>query len=152
MKVKSFSRVLLFETPWTVAHQAPLSRGFSRQEYWSGLPFPSAGKTRDQTQKWKCGILTTGIPINPSWLGLLPGVKILWLIIPPQGWCIRSFQASSPPRASPTFSSIRSLLDSLSLYLRLQQQFHIHWETLLHHLVTVSLHSIYYHPTLIFIF
>ena len=33
----------LFETPWTVAHQAPLSMGFSRQEYWSGLPFPSPG-------------------------------------------------------------------------------------------------------------
>ena len=36
-----FSCVWLFETPWTVAHQAPLSMGFSRQEYWSGLPFPS---------------------------------------------------------------------------------------------------------------
>ena len=31
--------------PWTVAHQAPLSMGFSRQEYWSGLPFPSPGNT-----------------------------------------------------------------------------------------------------------
>ena len=36
-----FSRVQLFATPWTTAHQAPLSLGFSRQEYWSGLPFPS---------------------------------------------------------------------------------------------------------------
>jgi len=35
------SRVWLFVTPWTVAHQAPLSMEFSRQEYWSGLPFPS---------------------------------------------------------------------------------------------------------------
>ena len=35
------SRVQLFATPWTVAYQAPLSMGFSRQEYWSGLPFPS---------------------------------------------------------------------------------------------------------------
>ena len=33
----------LFVTPWTVAHQAPLSIGFSRQEYWSGFPFPSPG-------------------------------------------------------------------------------------------------------------
>ena len=39
--MKSVSRVRLFVTPWTVAHQAPLSMGFSRQEYWSGLPFPS---------------------------------------------------------------------------------------------------------------
>ena len=35
-----FSRVLLFVTPWTVAHQFPLSVGFSRQKYWSGLPCP----------------------------------------------------------------------------------------------------------------
>ena len=34
---------LTLATPWTVAHQAPLSMGFSRQEYWSGLPFPSPG-------------------------------------------------------------------------------------------------------------
>ena len=42
-KVKSLSHVRLFATPWTVALQAPLSVGFSRQEYWSGLPFPSPG-------------------------------------------------------------------------------------------------------------
>ena len=41
--VKSLSRVQLFATPWTVAYQAPQSMGFSRQEYWSGLPFPSPG-------------------------------------------------------------------------------------------------------------
>ena len=41
VKVKSLSRVRLFATPWTVAYQAPPSMGFSRQEYWSGLPFPS---------------------------------------------------------------------------------------------------------------
>ena len=39
VKVKSLSRVRLFATPWTVAHQAPPSMGFSRQEYWSGLSF-----------------------------------------------------------------------------------------------------------------
>ena len=41
VKLKLLSRVQLFETPWTVAYQAPPSMGFSRQEYWSGLPFPS---------------------------------------------------------------------------------------------------------------
>ena len=41
VKVKSLSHVRLFATPWTVAYQAPLSMGFSRQECWSGLPFPS---------------------------------------------------------------------------------------------------------------
>ena len=47
MKVKSFSRVQLFGTPWTVAYQAPPSMEFSRQEYWSGLPFPSPGDLPD---------------------------------------------------------------------------------------------------------
>ena len=42
VKVKSLSHVQLFATPWTVAHQAPPSMGFSRQEYWSGLPLPSS--------------------------------------------------------------------------------------------------------------
>ena len=43
VKVKLLSCVQLFVTPWTVAYQAPLSMGFSRQVYWSGLPFPSPG-------------------------------------------------------------------------------------------------------------
>ena len=42
-KVKSLSRVRLFATPRTVAYKAPPSMGFSRQEYWSGLPFPPPG-------------------------------------------------------------------------------------------------------------
>ena len=46
-KVKSLSRVRLFATPWTVAHQAPPSMGFSRREYWSGVPFPSLGDLPD---------------------------------------------------------------------------------------------------------
>ena len=41
LKVKSFSCVQLFTTPWTAAYQAPPSMGFSRQEYWSGVPSPS---------------------------------------------------------------------------------------------------------------
>ena len=41
VKVKSLSHVWLFVTPWTAAHQAPPSMGFSRQEYWSGVPLPS---------------------------------------------------------------------------------------------------------------
>ena len=43
VKVKSLSPVRLFATPLTVAYQAPPSIGFSRQEYWSGLPFPFPG-------------------------------------------------------------------------------------------------------------
>ena len=47
VKVKSLSCVQLFVTPWTVAHQAPLSMRFSRQEYQSGLPFPPTGDLLD---------------------------------------------------------------------------------------------------------
>ena len=42
-----FCHVGLFTTPWTIAHQAPLSRGFSRQEYWRGLPYPPPGDLPD---------------------------------------------------------------------------------------------------------
>ena len=42
-----FSHIWLFVTPWTIAHQAPLSMGFSRQEYWSGLPCPPLGDLSD---------------------------------------------------------------------------------------------------------
>ena len=41
--IQSLSHVQLFATPWTVAHQAPVSMGFPRQKYWSGLSFPSPG-------------------------------------------------------------------------------------------------------------
>ena len=44
VKVKSLSCVRLLATPWTAAYQAPPSMGFSRQEYWSGVPLPSNGK------------------------------------------------------------------------------------------------------------
>ena len=48
---KSLSCVRLFATPWIVVHQAPWSMGFSRHEYWSGLPFPSP---IDRTEEIKC--------------------------------------------------------------------------------------------------
>ena len=48
VKVKSLSRVRLFTTPWTAAHQAPPSMGFSRQEYCSGVPLPSPCQTSGQ--------------------------------------------------------------------------------------------------------
>ena len=57
--VKSLSRVRLFVTPWTVAHQAPLSMGFSRQEYWSGLPFPPPGGLPDPGIKPRSPALET---------------------------------------------------------------------------------------------
>ena len=50
VKVKLLSRVWLLETPWTSAHQAPLSMGFSRQEYWSGVPLPWLAITKYKLQ------------------------------------------------------------------------------------------------------
>ena len=52
--MKSFSHVRLFATPWTVAYQAPLSMGFSRQEYWSGVPLPSPRvmEIKTKVNKW----------------------------------------------------------------------------------------------------
>ena len=50
VKVKSLSRVQLLVTPWTAAHQAPLSMGFSRQEYWSQVPLPSSQPSSRHSQ------------------------------------------------------------------------------------------------------
>ena len=52
VKVKPLSRVWLLATPWTAAHQAPPSMGFSRQEYWSGVPLPSPVSDSRFHQKW----------------------------------------------------------------------------------------------------
>ena len=51
VKVKQLSHVRLFATPWIVVYHAPPSMGFSRQEYWNGLPFPSPGELPNQEIK-----------------------------------------------------------------------------------------------------
>ena len=61
VKLKLLSYVQLFATPWTVAHQAPSSMGFSRQEYWSGLPFPSPGDLSNPGIKPRSPTLQTDI-------------------------------------------------------------------------------------------
>ena len=71
-KVKSLSRVQLFATPWTVAYQAPLSLGFSRQEYSSGFPFPSPGDlpnpgTEPRSPALQADALPSEPPGKPSW-------------------------------------------------------------------------------------
>ena len=58
-------RVWLFATLWMVAHQAPLSLGFPRQEYWSGLPFPSPGEIPNPRIKLTSGFFTTEPPGKP---------------------------------------------------------------------------------------
>ena len=71
VKAKSLSRVRLFATPWTVAYQAPPSMGFSRQESWSRLPFPSPGDLPDpgiepQSPAFQADALTSEPPGKPQ--------------------------------------------------------------------------------------
>ena len=67
---KSLSHVLLFVTPWTVAHQVPLSMGFPKQEYWSGLTFPPPGDIPNPGIKpslyRQAASFTTELPGNPQ--------------------------------------------------------------------------------------
>ena len=66
VKVKSLSCVQLFAIPWTVAYQAPLSMGFSRKEYWSGLPFPSPENLPDPRSEPGC-LALCGLPWWLRW-------------------------------------------------------------------------------------
>ena len=105
---KSLSRVRLLATPWTLAHQAPPSMGFSRQEYWSGLPFPSSGDLPNPGIKRRspalqadaltlsrgraqCGLLGNSIfLIHPFPLSSL-GLRSLFSICPPF-FCLNCFE------------------------------------------------------------
>ena len=80
--MKSLSHVRLFATPWTVARQAPLSMGFSRQEYWSGLPFPSPGDLPNpgiepRSPTLEADALTSGSPGKPYADGIRAGKNTL---------------------------------------------------------------------------
>ena len=67
--MKSLSRVRLFATPWTVAYQAPQSTEFSRQEYWSGLPFPSPGDLPNPgIEPWSPTLQADALPSEPYYL------------------------------------------------------------------------------------
>ena len=66
VKVKSLSRVRFFVTPWTITYQAPPSMEFSRQEYWSGLPFPSPGGLPDPgIEPWSPALQVDTLPSEP---------------------------------------------------------------------------------------
>ena len=85
-----FSHVQFFATLWTIAYQAPLSVGFSRQEYWSGLPCPPPGDHPDPRIQshlfcllhWQAGSLPLGSPRNPSSMDLSQNILLfVWLIL-----------------------------------------------------------------------
>ena len=66
-KEKSLSCVQFFVTPWTLAYQAPPSMGFSKQECWSGLPFPSSGDLPDPgTEPRSPAVQADALPSEPS--------------------------------------------------------------------------------------
>ena len=81
MHTKSLQSCQLFVTPWTVVCQAPLSMGFSRHEYWSGLPFPLSGYLPDQdielmspaAPELAGGFFTTEPPEKPKFQYILGG-------------------------------------------------------------------------------
>ena len=78
MKVKSLSCVRLFATPWTVAYQAPPSMGFSRQECWSGLPFPSLGDLPDPgIEPGSPALRGDALPSEPPRTGLQNQLDVL---------------------------------------------------------------------------
>ena len=84
--VKSLSCVQLFVTSWTVAYQASLSMGFSRQEYWSELPFPPPGDLPDpglepESPALASRFFTTEPPGKPS-------VYALWVVIPKKSYLL----------------------------------------------------------------
>ena len=95
----SLSHVRLFGTPWTVACQAPLSMEFSRQEYWSGLPFPSSGDLPDPGMEprflaLQADCLSSEPPrrISPPWpKSEVKSLSCVWLFVTP--WTV-AYQAS----------------------------------------------------------
>ena len=70
---QSLRHIQLFVTPWIVAHQAPLSMEFSRQEYWTGLPFPTPGGL--QTQGWHHANLLTSPVLAGKFFTTMPPEK-----------------------------------------------------------------------------
>ena len=78
-----FGRVQVFVTPWTVAHQVPLSMGFSKQEYWSGLPCPSPTGVLDSGMKpssLMSPALTGEFFITSAiWEARMPYSEVKWL-------------------------------------------------------------------------
>ena len=69
VKVKSLNRVRLFATSWTIGYQVPPSMGFSRQEYWSGLPFPSPGDLPDPgIEPWSPAFQAEALTSEPPFI------------------------------------------------------------------------------------
>jgi len=95
VKVKSLSHVRLFSTPWTATYQAPLSMGFSRQEYWSGVPSPSPLMRLRTFKKIISLFLTVSLGLQD--LSLWPQIKRLPTAV--EAWSLNHWTARKVPRS-----------------------------------------------------
>ena len=132
--MKSLSHVGLFATPWTVAYQASPSMGFSRQEYWSGLPFPSPGDLPDPGIEPRfpaleadalTSILSPGDLPDP---GIEPGSPALQAGPIPAGTealAIGQSKVSASVNSHPVESSSSPILSSTFGYFPLTDSFHL---------------------------
>ena len=132
--MKSLSHVGLFATPWTVAYQASLSMGFSRQEYWSGLPFPSPGDLPDPGIEPRfpaleadalTSILSPGDLPDP---GIEPGSPALQAGPIPAGTealAIGQSKVSASVNSHPVESSSSPILSSTFGFFPLTDSFHL---------------------------
>ena len=110
VKVKSLSRVRLFVTLWTAAYQAPLSMGFSRQEYWSGLPCPPPGDLPNTGIKPRLLYL---LHWQEGSLPLVPPRKPLPLAAPAAAKSLQSCPTLCDPiDSSPPGSSVHGILQA----------------------------------------
>ena len=119
----NFSCVRLIATPWTVAHKAPLSMGFLRQEYWSGLPFPSpmhACMLSRFSHVWLCDPTDSSLP-GSSIPRILQARILEWVAISFSKACMHAKSLQScltlcdPMDSSPPGSSVHRILQARAL-------------------------------------
>jgi len=124
-EVKWLSRVWLFATPWTIAYQAPPSIRFSRQEYWSGLPFPSPGDLPDpgikpQSPAFQADALTSEPPGKPPNIHSVQFSSVLllsrvWLFTTPWIAACQTSLSITISQSSLKLTSIKSVMPSSHL-------------------------------------
>ena len=117
VKAKPLSRVWLPATPWTAVYQAPPSMGFSRQEYWSGVPLPSPNNPNKLMSKFPPGTDQFLYPLshlNPS--KTLSSMQFLFL---PSWFCLQL--------APGGFLPYHSILNSLAILMKLSLNLHFTW-------------------------
>ena len=108
MKVKSLGHVRLFATPWTAAYQAPPSMGFARQEYWSGLPFPSPVYESESEVAQSCPTLSDPMDCSP------PGSSVHRIFqARALEWGAIAFSVSIPVATAKSLQSCPTLCDPI---------------------------------------